>query len=404
MGSNRSSERLDDDPGWHARGEGPDPRTRPEAIRFERPGGISVTSDQLAAQRRQRLQFEPFEEGPDAWGELLEQLPGKLVCQSSAWLSFLKESQRGEPITAVLRKDGSIVGAFAGMVITKLGLRILGSPFPGWTTPYMGLNLVDGVSRQGAVHALVDFAFGDLGCVHLEMMDRHLELSDLDGLRYAHRMFNSWEVDLNADAASLIATFSRACRWNIRTAAKNGLVVEEANDPEFVDEYYAQLSDVFGRQGLTPTYPRQRAAQLISALRPSGQLLLLRARTSDGRPAATGIFHAVDATRAYGWGFASWRDMQHLHPNELLLFHAMNWWRERGFTIMDLAGSGEYKKKYHPRPIAVPWIRISKYAVIRPLREAAQWSYQFKRQVFRSDRPGPRSRAWRGSVREVRAW
>jgi hypothetical protein len=73
---------------------------------------------------------------------------------------------------------------------------------------------------------------------------------------------------------------------------------------------------------------------------PGGQLLLLRVRTSRGQPAASGIFHAIDPQQAYGWGFASFQRMQHLHPNELPLFHAKNWWRARGYTIMDLAGSG----------------------------------------------------------------
>jgi hypothetical protein len=332
------------------------------------------------------MRFERFEQGPEAWEALLREFPGKIVCQSPAWLSFLTRTQGGEPVTAILRDGQGLAGAFAGMVISPMGLRILGSPFPGWTTPYMGMILAPRVARGDALQALVDFAFRDLDCIHLEMMDRHLRVEDLEGVRHEHRLFNSWEVDLASDSDRLIASFSRACRWQIRTAVKNGIVVEEAGGTDFVDDYYAQLSNVFGRQGLTPTYPRARVEQLIETLRPSGDLLCLRARTADGHPAATGIFHAVDAERAYGWGFASWRNLQHLHPNELLLFHAMNWWRDRGFTIMDLAGSGDYKKKYHPRPISVPWIRISRNLLVPPLRNAAEWSYRVRRQILASAR------------------
>ena len=38
----------------------------------------------------------------------------------------------------------------------------MGSPFPGWTTPYLGLNLAPGVSRADAVAALVPFVFQSL--------------------------------------------------------------------------------------------------------------------------------------------------------------------------------------------------------------------------------------------------
>lgn len=327
------------------------------------------------------MQFERFDLHSGRWKEQLDRLPGGLVSQTPAWLSFLQRSQNGEPVGAVLRENGLVVGAFAGMVVTRWGLRILGSPFPGWTTSYMGLNLAEGVSRKEAVRALVKFAFDELHCVHLEMMDRHLAPSDLEGLRSAHRMFRSWEVDLNEDEDKLIGTFSRACRWSIRKAIKNGLVVEEAHDPDFVDDYYSQLSAVFARQRLVPTYPKERVQQLISTMEPEGQLLLLRARTAKGQPVATGIFHALDAKRACGWGYASLRHMQHLHPNELLLFYAMNRWRARGFTILDLAGSGDYKKKYHPRPVSAPWIQVSKYPIIRPLRNAAERSFLLSRQV-----------------------
>jgi hypothetical protein len=328
------------------------------------------------------MHFERFDLKSGDWSKQLERLPGAMVCQTPAWMSFLERSQHGEPIAALLWDGGSVVGAFAGMVVTKFGLRILGSPFPGWTTSYMGLTIADRVSRNAAIRALVEFAFDDLRCVHLEMMDRRLTLGDLSGLKARHRMYRSWEVDLNEDDDKLVGTFNQTCRRAIRTAARNGVVIEEAHDAGFVDEYYEQLRDVFARQRLIPTYPRDRVAQLISTLAPSGRLLLLRARTAQGHPAATGIFHAVDSQRAYGWGFASWRHTRHLHPNELLMLYAMSWWRARGFTIMDLGGSGDYKKKYHPRPIVVPWIQISKYAVIPPLRNAARGWFVVRQRIM----------------------
>jgi hypothetical protein len=337
------------------------------------------------------MRFERFDLNSGDWDAQLATMPERLVCHSSAWLSFLAQSQQGEPVAAVLWQGDHVVGVFAGMVVRKLGLRILGSPFPGWTTPYMGLNLVAGASRRDAVHALVRFAFDELGCVHLEMMDRRLQLGDLDGIRFEHRIFQSWEVDVDRADDELLASFSRAARWCVRKAAKEGLVVEETDDPGFGAEFYAELQDVFARQRLVPTYPAKRVEQLIRTI-PRHELLLLRVRTSAGQPAATGVFHALDAQRAYGWGFASWRDQQHLHPNELLLFEAMRRWRDRGVSVLDLAGSGDYKRKYHPRPIAVPWIRISKYAVIPPLRTAALWSFQARQRVLgllRLARPRP---------------
>jgi Acetyltransferase (GNAT) domain len=283
------------------------------------------------------MHFVRFDLTTGDWAAQLARLPGGLLSHTPAWLSFLQRTQHGEPVAALLMHGDVVVGAFAGMVVTMLGARILGSPFPGWTTSYMGLSLADGIPRAAAMQALVKFVFEDLNCIHMEMMDRHLTLTDLEGLRYRYRMFHSWEVDLNEDSEKLIGTFSRSCRWKIRTAEKHGLVVEVADDPGFVDDYYAQLRDTFARQQLVPTYPKERVRELISALAPSGQLLLLRVRTPKGLSAATGIFHSVDGERAYGWGYASRAPLRHMYPNEFLMFKAMNLWRARSWTWLEPA-------------------------------------------------------------------
>jgi Acetyltransferase (GNAT) domain len=328
------------------------------------------------------MEFERYDLAAGGWNEQLASLPEVPVCQTPAWLSFLERSQGGEPVAALLRDNGIVVGAFTGMIVRKFGLRILGSPFPGWTTSYMGLNLAPGASRNEAIRALIKFAFEELRCVHLEVMDRHVTLDDLRDIPARKRLFRSWEVDLQEDDEALMSSFSRSCRWKIRTAIKNGIVVEEATGLDFVDEYYDQLRDVFRRQRLAPTYGRDRVEQLITSLGPTGGLLLLRARTAEGEPAATGIFHAVDGQRAYGWGFASWRHRRDSYPNELLMLHAMRRWRERGWSILDLAGAGDYKKKYHPRPIVVPWFRVSKYPLIGPLRDVALETFRMRQRVL----------------------
>jgi len=319
------------------------------------------------------LEFERFDLARGDWSAQLDRLPDPVLSQRPSWLSFLEQTQGGEPVAALLNDGGRTIGAFAGMIVQKAGLRILGSPFPGWTTPYMGMNLDASVSRREALAALRRFAFGELGCVHLEIMDRRLRLSDAAGLGAHHRMFNTSVVHLRNSPEELIASFSATCGRYIRKAGRDGLRAEEAAPDGFADEYYAQLEDVFGRQKLVPTYGPSRPRLLIESI-PAEDLLLVRVRTASGESAATGLFVAVDRELAYFWGVASRRDLMHLHPNELLVYHASNLLRERGFKTVDLGGGGAYKQKYHPTPAPVPWIRISKFPFIPPLREAARLS------------------------------
>src|SRR5262249_43691503 len=149
-------------------------------------------------------------------------------------------------------------------------------------------------------------------------------------------------------------------------AEKNGLQVEEASDIEFADEYYAQHTAVFQKQGLTPTYSVERVRSLIRRMQPSGNLLLLRVRDREGRCIATNI-SLGESTRAYMWGAASVHQYQILRPNELIFWHAFQYWKSRGAEFMDLTGNSDYKARYGAYRIHLPWVHRSKYPLLAHL-------------------------------------
>jgi GNAT acetyltransferase-like protein len=319
--------------------------------------------------------FERIDVRVNDWTFKIETHLEGTIYQTPAWLAFISKTQNGELVVGVLKEGQHTIGYFTGLIVRKFGFRILGSPFPGWSTDYMGLSLSTGVVRREAVRALIDFAFKDLGCVHLEIMDRNVTLSDLRELGVQHRVYSSFEVDLTRDEDELFANMTSACRRCVRKAEKEGVCIEEAHDLEFADEYYAQLKDVFAKQRLVPTYAIERVRQLITHVDPTGNLLLLRARDRNGRCIATGIFPHMNGVM-YFWGGASWRHDQLLRPNEALQWHAMKVGRQKGLRLYDMGGGGEYKKKYGGYAIEVPWFRTSKYSCIRYFREIAQRSHK----------------------------
>ena len=310
------------------------------------------------------------------WGEILDTFEDRTIFQTPAWLTFVAKTQHAEPVLAALGDDRRTFGYFTGVIINKFGFKILGSPFPGWTTAYMGLNLLPGFARRNAVQALADFAFSRLGCVHLEFMDRYLGLEELNGLGFQCRLYRGFEIDLTQREEDLFAHMSSACRRCIRKAQKNGVFVEEAQDLAFADDYYAQLKDVFAKRSLVPTYGVERVRELIKNLLPTGMLLLLRARDQEGNCIATGIFPAMNKTM-YFWGGASWRHYQFLRPNEAIQWYAMNYWKHRGMQRYDMGGGGKYKRKFGGYPISVPWFSKSKYPWIDPMRNMAKHAYIF---------------------------
>jgi CelD/BcsL family acetyltransferase involved in cellulose biosynthesis len=315
------------------------------------------------------LKFEHIHLKSAEWASLLAQFQDRTLCQSSAWLAFLEETQKGEIVIAVLREGNAVLGYFAGLLIHRCGIRILGSPFPGWTSSYMGLVLEPEVPRADTLEALQRFAFRDLKCLHFEFMDRHLSGDDIRK-RYLFGNYKGFEVDLSLDEENIFKNMSAACRRCVRHAIRSGIFVQAAHDAGFVDDYYSQLIDVFAKQRLVPTYNKERVAALIRHLQPTGNLLLLRAIDSDGRCIATAISLAMN-NRAELWGAASWRNSQYQRPNELIFWKMFSYWKQRSINVIDLGGSGEYKRKFGSYEISVPWVKVSRYPLLPLLRNSA---------------------------------
>jgi CelD/BcsL family acetyltransferase involved in cellulose biosynthesis len=306
----------------------------------------------------------------------------RLIFHTEQWLRFVAESQRAEPVLATVDDGGRTVGHFTGLVTKRYGLRILGSPMAGWTTSYLGFNLEPGVSRRAALEALMPFAFGDLGCAHLEVRDRGLAETDLDGLGLRWAAAPTAVIDLHPTEDALFGAMASACRRNIRKAAKSAVVIEEADplDPAFAEEFYNQLRDVFAKQNLVPTYSIERVRALIRNLAPAGRILLLRARDADGRCIATAVLPWYHRTM-YFWGGASWREDQHLRPNEALIWHALRWAKQHGVTEFDFVGGNSYKAKYGTTEVPVPWARRSRSPLVAGLRDAAKEGFALKQRA-----------------------
>jgi hypothetical protein len=310
--------------------------------------------------------------------ERLDRFDDRIVFQTREWVNFLAESQRATPVIASLCDSGNVVGYFTGLVFSRMGVRVLGSPFPGWTTHYMGFNLLRQVRRGEALRALETFAFRDLKCLHLEVSDRFSSEEEGESLGFTYEPCRTLVTDLTQSEENIFGSMTGACRTCIRKAEKSGVRIEEARDEVFADDYYEQLRQVFARQGLVPTYGLDRVKKLIRHMQPTGHLLLLRARDPQGMCIATSIYVALNKIAVF-WGNASLRHSHYLRPNELLNWHAMRYWKQRGLQVFDWGGGtnyGRYKAKYGGRPLSYPTFRKSRFVFVGSLRKVARTLFE----------------------------
>jgi len=225
-----------------------------------------------------------------------------------------------------------------------------------------------------------EMAWGALKCVHLEVSDPYFTEDDGRELGFDISYYKSYRTDLRKSEQELFHSMDSACRRCVRKAEKSRVVIEEAHDLGFADEFYTQLTEVFAKQGLVPTYNLERVRALIKHLQPTGRLLLLRARDPDGKCIATGIFPGFNKIAQF-WGNASLRSGQSLRPNEAIHWYAMRYWRQRGVEVYDWGGGGTYKEKYGCIPHNVPWFTKSRYRLVRHLRDEAQKIYARKQRL-----------------------
>jgi hypothetical protein len=314
------------------------------------------------------------------WWIRLNQFPDRLTYHTEEWIRFIAETQNATPVFADVCEGSTRVGCFHSLMMRRFGLRILASPFPGWTTEYMGFNLLPGVPRWQALQALERFAFNELGCVYFEVADRCFTPHDGERAGLEQRLSGSYETDLTQSEEELLKAMTHGYRRRIRKAARSELVIEEAiGDDNFATEYYQQLEDVFGKQGLIPTYPLETVRKFLRNLYPTGRLGLFRARNREGRGIATVLSHGID-NFAQVWGGASFRDSHHMSPNQALMWYALRYWRNRGAQTFDWGGGGEYKEQYGCHPVTVIRLSKSRIPLLSVLRDQAQ---SVVRQQFR---------------------
>jgi hypothetical protein len=286
--------------------------------------------------------------------------------QTLPWLNFLSKTQNAEPVLASVKSDGHVLGYFTGLIINKYGIRILGSPFRGWNTYFMGFNLVSGAPRSEIFKAFPKFVFKNLRCLYFEIIDPNLLIDDVKASYYPYKVevLPWYAIDLSLSEDVIFKNMKRTCRQNINKSMKCGVVIEEANDLEFANDYYTQYTEVMSKHSLAPTYDAEYVKLFITQLLPTGNMLLLRANNPKGNCIATAIFLALNKTAVF-WGAASWKDYQIMRPNEALAWYGIRKLKSLGIQFLHFGGHSErYKKNLGCQTVPIARLMKARYSLL----------------------------------------
>lgn len=309
----------------------------------------------------------------------------KLIFQTKEWINFLMDTQKGCPIILRITDDDELVGYFTGFLFKKFGIKIVGSPFRGWTTLYMGVNLKRNSKYERAFLAkkIWKYLKKEYHCLYFEMIDRFITEQEARKYNIRFDFQGSLIKDISGDENELLSSVSKHCKKHIKYFEKNGAIVtiEKPND-EFAELYYSQLEKVFGYQGLSPSYDLKRVKSLLNNLKKKDYVVCLKASLPSGECLGTTIGFGYNGI-CYTWGSTNIRSDKDYKQSQGLRWNMMKYWRSKKCFDYDFAGIREYKMKFNPIEIQIPRLIFTSFVPLIWARNLAQKIYWIKNSLVK---------------------
>ena len=139
-------------------------------------------------------------------------------------------------------------------------------------------------------------------------------------------------ISLNADEEELLAAMKQKTRYNIRLAAKKGVVVRPTDD---IRGFYEMMQTTGNRDGFA-VHSLEYYQKAFDIFAPSGKCVLLAAYHEDTPLAYLMLF--LSGTRSWYFYGASDNNQRNLMPTYLLQWEAMRWAKAHGAAEYDLWG------------------------------------------------------------------
>ncbi len=292
------------------------------------------------------------------------------VCQP--WLQFTADIAGGKFIGLKIQDGALNTGFFAGILFRRFGVTIIGSPFRGWGTPYMGVfGNID--INQSLIAALLKILFQKYKPLYIEIINSCSQTKLVSCPDFTISEIETIALNLDKGEDQLFSRLKGNCRTYLRQfVSKGGKVVVAEPDHHFVDTFYDQLTEVFGRQGMVPTYSKERVTRLLITMKEGGiDFLCLQAQSEDEKVIASSIFFGANGIFYY-WAGASYSNYQHYRPNESMIWFAIKHFIHLGYSSCDMIGVRDYKLKFSPDLVYYNKIAATRLKFLPHLRNLAE--------------------------------
>jgi len=169
----------------------------------------------------------------------------------------------------------------------------------------------------------------------------------LAGRGFAYEEHLNYLIDLDRLPEAVLQSIGRRTRKRIRRVLREGTVrVQEIGQLEQVALCYDLLEKSYAAARV-PLADRSLFESAFEVLWPKGMIKFLLAWVSDD--CVAGSVELVYKDRIYGWYSGVDRAYSSYAPNELLMWHILQWGAENGYRLYDFGGAGKPSEEYGVR-------------------------------------------------------
>jgi CelD/BcsL family acetyltransferase involved in cellulose biosynthesis len=275
----------------------------------------------------QNGEFHFLEPSDEQWVSFVGSSPEANIFHHPQWTELLRKCYGFRPfILAVKDSEGSIRAGIPVMEIKGIlrGRRWVSLPFTDLCSPLYRddasvVRLMEGLSSLSAAQGISETE------LRWDMpYPRTLQTSGT---------FKLHKIALSPDLESVSARVQNMHKRNVSVAEKKGVRIEWGSTREHMDAFYQLHLQTRHRQGV-PIQPRRFFDLLGRELIGQGLGSVWLAYKDDKCIAAT-VFLYWQKTLTYKFS-ASDTELRSLQPSHLLLWTAIRWGCENGFTLLDM--------------------------------------------------------------------
>lgn len=289
------------------------------------------------------------------------------------WMDFLILDLSIKPYVLEIKAFGGEC-FFVSFIFKKMGFYFCGSPFEGWSTPFMGyiwLSEWSTEQKKKILKATKKFIFKTTKCVYIQISDWDITVNQAKDMKLKHYIVKTPIIDISRSEEEMFSSFKVDVRTNCRNFEKRGGVFCRIEPSlRFSSEHYKQLIDVFDKQNMNVPYHQKKIDNLMNIFSYYPQNIICEEvlEPENNNSIASGIF-LLYKDYCYFFGAASYRQYQLLRPNEYIIWKAILEAKEKGCNCFDMCGVRKYKEKFMPQIDSHPVFYFEKLPFLYQLKK-----------------------------------